>query len=64
MNTPGENFRLLLTIHKTVEHVEKRMRRVSKRNRNAIQQEFSEWIIDREGDPDDLVWLDEYRIWH
>ena len=64
MNTSGENFRLLLTIHKTVEHVEKRMKRVSKRNRNAIQQEFNEWIDDRDSDPYDLVWLDEYRIWH
>ena len=63
MNTPGENFRLLLTIQKTVEHVEKRMKRVSKRNRNAIQQEFNEWIDDKDCDPDDLIWLDEYKIW-
>lgn len=63
MSTFGERARLLLSMHKSVEHAEARMKKLRRKDRDAVNQEFMEWIEDREIDDDDICWLDHFKIW-
>ena len=51
----GERARLLLSMYKSVEHAEARMKKLRRKDRDAINQEFMEWIEDREIEDDDIA---------
>ena len=63
MTTWGEDRRLELSIHHALEDASLRMKKLTGKDKYALQQEFLEWTSVQDHDELDIHYLNDFNSW-